>query len=115
MSITTKSGREVQVPTPTEDQAIDNGIACDSDTHELNEKFFQNARPSTDVIGKESVAELVAMRRSRGRPSGSVAEQTKVTVTMRVDPDVLAALRGTGAGWQTRVNEVLRREFLSSR
>ena len=97
-----------------EDQAIDNGIAGDSDTHELDEKFFKNARPSADVIGKESVEELVALRRSRGRPPGSVAEQTKVTVTMRVDPEVLTALRGTGAGWQTRVNEVLRREFLSS-
>jgi uncharacterized protein (DUF4415 family) len=27
---------------------------------------------------------------------------------LRLDPDVLAALRGTGKGWQTRVNALLR-------
>jgi uncharacterized protein (DUF4415 family) len=52
------------------------------------------------------------MRRPRGRPVGSVAARTKVALSMRVDPEVLAALRESGAGWQTRVNDVLRREFL---
>jgi uncharacterized protein (DUF4415 family) len=29
-------------------------------------------------------------------------------LSMRTDPDVLAYLRGTGKGWQTRVNALLR-------
>ena len=29
-------------------------------------------------------------------------------LSMRVDPDVLAKLRASGKGWQTRVNAVLR-------
>jgi uncharacterized protein (DUF4415 family) len=29
-------------------------------------------------------------------------------VKLRLDPDVLAALRATGDGWQTRVNDTLR-------
>lgn len=29
-------------------------------------------------------------------------------VKLRLDPDVLEALRATGDGWQTRVNETLR-------
>ena len=29
-------------------------------------------------------------------------------VSLRVDPDVLAALRASGPGWQTRVNALLR-------
>jgi uncharacterized protein (DUF4415 family) len=31
----------------------------------------------------------------------------KQTTTIRLDADVLAVLRGTGPGWQTRVNEAL--------
>ena len=43
--------------------------------------------------------------RHPGRPK---AESPKVPVTMRVDADVLEAIKASGAGWQTRVNELLR-------
>jgi uncharacterized protein (DUF4415 family) len=41
----------------------------------------------------------------RGRPKLSV---TKEPVKLRLDADVLAALRATGDGWQTRINDTLR-------
>jgi uncharacterized protein (DUF4415 family) len=41
----------------------------------------------------------------RGRPK---AEFTKQAVKIRLDHDLLAALRATGCGWQTRVNDALR-------
>jgi len=44
----------------------------------------------------------------RGRPTGSVKADSKQAVKLRFDPDVLAALRATGRGWQTRVNDVMR-------
>lgn len=44
----------------------------------------------------------------RGRPP---KESPKVAVKLRLDSDVLAVLRATGAGWQTRVNKVLRERF----
>lgn len=44
----------------------------------------------------------------RGRPVGSVAASKKVPVNLRVDEDVVRALRATGSGWQTRVNSILR-------
>ena len=40
-----------------------------------------------------------------GRPRKAV---TRPMVSLRMDPDVLAALRATGPGWQTRVNALLR-------
>ncbi|MDD2711525.1 MAG: BrnA antitoxin family protein [Simplicispira sp.] len=46
--------------------------------------------------------------RKRGRPVGTVKTGGKVSTTIRFDPDLLAALKASGAGWQTRVNEVLR-------
>lgn len=48
----------------------------------------------------------------RGRPPGSVAASTKQAVKLRLDPDLLAALRASGAGWQTRVNAILRQAVL---
>lgn len=48
----------------------------------------------------------------RGRPPGSVATSTKQAVKLRLDPDLLAALRASGAGWQTRVNAILREAVL---
>ena len=43
--------------------------------------------------------------RRGGRPRGSDKEQ----VTLRLDKAVLAHFRATGPGWQTRMNEALRR------
>jgi uncharacterized protein (DUF4415 family) len=57
--------------------------------------------------GRVHTPEQVVARR-RGRPAGSVAAVSKEPVTLRLDPDVLAALRATGDGWQTRINDMLR-------
>jgi uncharacterized protein (DUF4415 family) len=48
----------------------------------------------------------------RGRPVGSVAATSKQAVKLRLDPDLLTALRSSGAGWQTRVNAILRHAIL---
>jgi uncharacterized protein (DUF4415 family) len=45
---------------------------------------------------------------SRGRPKASV---TKVSTTLRLDPDILAAFRATGPGWQSRINDALRKSL----
>jgi uncharacterized protein (DUF4415 family) len=56
--------------------------------------------------GVHTPEQVVARR--RGRPVGSVAAVSKEPVKLRLDPDVLAALRATGDGWQTRINDLLR-------
>ena len=43
--------------------------------------------------------------RGRGRPPGAVK---RPTLNMRVDAEVLEALKATGPGWQTRINALLR-------
>ncbi|MDR1064262.1 MAG: BrnA antitoxin family protein [Azoarcus sp.] len=51
-------------------------------------------------------ADIVARR--RGRPVGSVKASPKVQTAIRFDPEVLAAFRATGRGWQTRMNDALK-------
>ena len=54
----------------------------------------------------EVMPELVAaVRRHRGAQKAP----TKALVSLRVDRDVLEAWRATGAGWQRRMNEALRK------
>jgi len=62
----------------------------------------ENERPAT---ADELNAAMVAYRRKRGRPVGS---GTKEQVAIRLDRDVLAQFRSSGAGWQTRMNAALR-------
>jgi uncharacterized protein (DUF4415 family) len=47
-----------------------------------------------------------AIRRYRGQ-RGPQQTATKELISLRVDRDVLDALRATGRGWQTRANEAL--------
>ena len=50
----------------------------------------------------------IATYKARGRPVGTTKPDAKQAVKLRLDPDVLAALRATGRGWQTRVNDAMR-------
>jgi uncharacterized protein (DUF4415 family) len=45
------------------------------------------------------------VHRGRGRPKSGVAREQ---ISVRLDPDVLAALRAAGPGWQSRINALLR-------
>jgi uncharacterized protein (DUF4415 family) len=47
-----------------------------------------------------------------GRPK---VERPKVPVSTRLDPDLADHLRSSGKGWQTRVNEILVREWKEGR
>jgi uncharacterized protein (DUF4415 family) len=64
------------------------------DVPELTNGFFERA----DLYEGEKLIR-------RGRPAALAPKQA---VKLRLDPDVLAALRATGDGWPTRINDVLR-------
>ncbi len=76
------------LPTPEEDAQIARGIAADPDTYELSDEEFKELKPM------------------RGRPR---LERPKVALNMRIDADVMEALKASGPGWQTRVNDLLRK------
>lgn len=65
----------------------------DGDALELGDDFFENAGPS----------------KMRGRPK---LDAPKEAVSIRLDCDLVKELRGSGKGWQSRVNTALRKEFL---
>lgn len=75
--------------------------AAHDENPEWTDADFKRAVPVSD-LPKSLQGKL------RGRPKAAV---TKEAVKLRLDPDVLAVLRATGPGWQTRVNTMLRERF----
>ncbi|WP_254984268.1 BrnA antitoxin family protein [Rhodopseudomonas palustris] len=74
----------------------------DDDNPEWTAEDFTRARPVSEMP-----ADVLAQFRNTkvGRPR---SENPKVPVKLRLDGDVLAALRATGPGWQTRINDLLK-------
>ena len=78
----------------------------DDENPEWTAANVANARPAGDVLPQLVGTKMAkAMLKPRGRPK---AASTKEPVKIRLDADVLTALRATGDGWQTRINETLR-------
>jgi uncharacterized protein (DUF4415 family) len=65
------------------------------DAPELTTEYFKRA----DVYRGDKLIR-------RGRPP---SEHPKEAIKLRIDPDVLEHFRATGPGWQTRINDALRR------
>ena len=59
-----------------------------------------------DLSGDNWAEKMDAAPVQRGRPKAAV---TKVSTTIRLDPDVLDAFKSAGPGWQSRINEALRK------
>jgi len=47
------------------------------------------------------------------RRRGKQRDPTKIMVSLRIDRDVVEALRATGKGWHSRINEALRKLMAS--
>lgn len=55
-----------------------------------------------------SAAELAAFPRTAAKLGRPASEHPKLAVKLRLDPDILAAFKADGPGWQTRINAALR-------
>lgn len=76
----------------------------DDDSPELTAADVARARPAP-----EAVPHLVeAWRRSRGRPK---SDAPKTQVTLRLSQEVLEHFKSGGPGWQTRIDETLKKSI----
>jgi uncharacterized protein (DUF4415 family) len=77
----------------------------DSDNPEWTAADFTGAQP-TRAFYKQRGLRYPGERGPQKAP-------TKQQVTLRLDQDLVAHLKATGAGWQTRVNQSLRASMMS--
>lgn len=79
-------------------------VVFDEDNPEWTEEDFARARPASE-LPPNVLAAFPKTRLPDGRPPGSA----KQAVSIRLDKDVLEKFRATGPGWQSRINEALKR------
>ena len=77
-------------------------VTFEHDNPEWTKKDFQEARPAHEVLPTDVLA---AFPRTRG-PQKS---QTKVPVSIRLSPEVIEHFKAGGAGWQSRIDDALRK------
>ena len=74
----------------------------DDDNPEWAKADFARARPPEKVLPPELLAQLKATRGPQKAP-------TKVAVSIRISPDVVAYFKAKGPGWQSRIDDALRK------
>ncbi|CAN5696887.1 BrnA antitoxin family protein [soil metagenome] len=73
------------------------------DAPELTDEVFERAGlKDGDCVLRPAQGTLT----KRGRPQ---LENPKLRVTLRLDSDLINRLRESGPGWQSRINEILRK------
>lgn len=93
----TKLKHDVEIP-------LEPMTDAEGEVRELTRADFAAMRPAYEVLPPELVE---AMRRHRGE-RGPQKAPTKKLVSLRLDQDVLERVKQDGAGWQTRINDILR-------
>jgi uncharacterized protein (DUF4415 family) len=85
-----------------EEAEIQAQIAEDPDDWVSTDEELAQAKPFAEVFPEL----MESIRRSRGRPP--VAHPRK-QVSLRLDPAIIDKFKSGGKGWQTRINEALRK------
>ncbi len=73
------------------------------DVRELTREDFRQMRPMREVEPL-FVAKWEAEQKRRGRPIG----RNKAAISISLDKDIINALRKSGHGWQTRLNDLIK-------
>ena len=92
-------------------------VELDSDdAPELTATLFKKMRPAKEVLeqlfGKKKADTLLAGKakiRAVGRP---LSEKPKEQITLRLSAEVTKAIKNSGAGYNARVEAILRKEFI---
>jgi len=80
------------------------------DAHTITAEEYDEIPELTDAMMARAVPGdgLALLKRSPGRPK---LDQPKRQITLRLDTDVIEAMRASGPGWQVRANEALKSRF----
>ncbi|MBV9516896.1 MAG: BrnA antitoxin family protein [Hyphomicrobiales bacterium] len=97
--------------TDEEEARIQAGIAADPDNPEWTDEELANARPAREVLPPEFFEAVKRLRGQRGKQKAP----TKEFVSIRIDRDVVAHFKKGGPGWQTRLNNTLKKAIAKKR
>ena len=76
------------------------------EVRELTQEDLKQFKSAQDVLPESLLNKIKKV----GRP---VSDNPKISTTIRLDVEVIDFFKSTGKGWQTRMNEVLRKYVAS--
>ncbi|MGO4337850.1 BrnA antitoxin family protein [Labrys sp. KB_33_2] len=79
-----------------------------SDNPNWTEEDFARAKIATEVLPPAVVEALAKRRRGQRGPQKA---PTKALVSLRLDQDIIDRFKAEGPGWQSRINEALRKSL----
>jgi uncharacterized protein (DUF4415 family) len=97
-----KAHRSLAQISDEEDAELTRAAAADPDNPILDERMFARMGPAAEVA-----PEIV--RRARGQRGPQKSKPVKTLISLRLDPDVVRHFRRAGRGWQSRINQALRK------
>jgi uncharacterized protein (DUF4415 family) len=101
-----KKSETPKTPQVAESAAAYIADAADPDAPPLTDAELAEFRPASEmlpqILGQDRAD---ALMKRRGRPASAI---TKAAISLRLDPDIVAAFKAGGDGWQTRMNDALR-------
>ena len=77
-------------------------IDTDGEVRELTAADLRRFKPADQMLPPELLKTMGI------KPRGPQKAPTKQATTIRLSPDVMAAFKATGAGWQTRIDAALK-------
>ena len=77
-------------------------IDADGEVRELTAADLRRFKPAEQVLPPELLKVMGI------KPRGPQKAPTKQATTIRLSPDVMAAFKATGTGWQTRIDAALK-------
>ncbi|PJR10290.1 BrnA antitoxin family protein [Sinorhizobium meliloti] len=98
----TNPSRRIRHISDKEEAEIQRKIASDPDAPEATDEQLRQARPFVEAF--PDLAESI--KRARGRPA---IEKPRQQLSIRLDPDIIEHYKATGKGWQSRMNDDLRK------
>ena len=78
----------------------------DGEVRELTRKDINKMRSAGEVLPAD-LADVLPKRKIGQR--GPQKQPTKVSVTVRYSPEVVKYFKDTGTGWQTRMDDILKK------
>jgi uncharacterized protein (DUF4415 family) len=77
-------------------------IEASGEVRELTAADLRHFKPAAEALPPELLKVMGI------KPRGPQKAPTKRATTIRLSPDVMAAFKATGAGWQTRIDAALK-------
>jgi uncharacterized protein (DUF4415 family) len=98
-----KQPKNIRDITDAEEVEIQKQIASDPDAPEATDEQIARAKPFAEALPELAAA---MQRNLGGRPK---SDNPKVSISIRLDREVVEKFKASGDGWQSRMNETLKR------